>query len=124
MKKSLKIFLLLLLIFLRKNSEGQPRIIDTICPTVATYQKIFIAAQQKKVLAERIVLLDQNIELLNQRISGLQSQDSLNEKIINSYLSEIAVMKEQRAVFEGALKENEKTIRKLNRKVRWTAIAG
>jgi septal ring factor EnvC (AmiA/AmiB activator) len=70
------------------------------------------------------LLLDQNIELLNQRIAGLQTRDSLNEKIINSYVSEIAVMKEQRAVFENQLKENEKTIRKLNRKVRWVSIAG
>src|SRR5688572_30614552 len=124
MKKSLKIFLLLLLIFLRKNSEGQSSSIDTLCLSLPVAQKILIAAEQKKILAERIVLLDQNIDLLNQRISGLQAQDSLNEKIKSSYQSEIAVMKEQRAVFELALKENEKTIKRLNRKVRWTAIFG
>lgn len=103
------------------NSEGQSRSTDSTTVSNASLRRILIAAEQKKVLDEQVVLL-------NQRISGyelmVQQYKDKDTATVGSYEREIAIMKDQRKIFEDAIKGNEKVIRKLKRKVFWTSAAG
>lgn len=90
-----------------------------------------IAAEQKKVLDEKVSLLSADIDLLNQRISekekiiaDLKAKDTANISIIGTYDKEISTMKEQRKVFEDQLKSFSKQLRKEKRKRFWTAAGG
>lgn len=73
----------------------------------------------------------QDIEVLNLRInekeaivSGLKQKDSLNKEVIKLYDKEISVMKDQRKIFEGQIKYDNKMIRKLKRKIFFTSLSG
>lgn len=103
------------------GQPGNAPLNDTICVKIVTYQKLVIAAEQKK-------LLEQQVSILNERIVGYEAMIKfLNEKdtaTVGSYERQIAVMHDQRKIFEAALKDNEKVIRKLKRKIFWTSAAG
>lgn len=93
--------------------------------------KLLTRAEEGKLLAEKVTLLDNHIALLNSRIIELEGMvkayelvGNFNDSLITSYKAEIAIMKEQRKLFEGAIKDNEKVIRKLKRKVFWTSLGG
>lgn len=119
--------LLTFAVLVRTACAGQSTTTDTICLPVPVAQKVLIAAEQKKVLEERVGLLNEGIRLLEQRIavkddmlSGFMQQDSLTKEIINTFSREIQVMKEQRAVLEQAVASCERDLRKMKRKV-WLA---
>lgn len=103
------------------NSGGQSRITDSTTVSNVALRRILTAAEQKKVLDEQVVLL-------NQRISGfeliVQQYKDKDTATVGSYERQIAIMKDQRIIFEGQIKQNEKIIRKLKRKVFWTSAAG
>ena len=104
---------------------------DTVCITRANAVKLLTKAEQAKILEERQLLLLQDIEVLNLRInekeaivSGLKQKDSLNKEVIKLYDKEISVMKDQRKIFEGQIKYDNKMIRKLKRKIFFTSLSG
>ena len=97
---------------------------DTICFPVPVIQKVMIAAEQKKVLEEQVTVLNKRIAEKDSIIRLLQFKDETNEQLIQTYIDEMKVMQDQRKIFEGALKDSEKQIRKLKRKVFWTAAGG
>jgi len=83
------------------------------------------------VFEERLQIAYTDIALLSQRIlekekivADLKSKDSLNTLTIKNLEQEIFIMKDQRKIFEGQLKSDERTIRKLKRKVFWTSVFG
>lgn len=83
-----------------------------------------IAAEQKKVLEEQVIVLNKRITEKDSIVSLFKSKDDTSKQVIQTYENEIAVMKDQRKIFETEIKQNEKIIRKLKRKVFWTSAAG
>lgn len=97
---------------------------DTICFPVAIAKKVLAAAEQKKVLEQQVNVLNLRIVEKDSIISLLKFKDETNTQLIQTYEDELKVIKEQRSLFEKQIKENEKQIRKLKRKVFWTSAAG
>lgn len=87
-------------------------------------QKVLIAAEQKKVLEQQVVVLNLRIAEKDSIIALLRFKEETGEQIIKTYEDEVSVMKDQRKIFENEIKQNEKIIRKLKRKVFWTSAAG
>lgn len=90
-----------------------------------------IAAEQKKVLQERVNLLTSDLDLLNSRIilkeaviADLKDKDSISLDIISTFRNEISVMQDQRKIWEGEIKSLQKQLKKQKRKTFWTAMAG
>lgn len=101
------------------------------CPPDSQLKKILSDAKQRPVLLERIVLLNDDIRLLNQRIvekegaiADLKAKDANNTIIVSTYEREIAVMKEQRKVFEDQVNSFAKQLKREKRKRFWTAAGG
>ncbi len=94
---------------------------DTLCFQVQVIQKVFIAAEQKKVL-------EQQVYVLNERITGLQKMIvNLNEKdsaTVEGYQLEIRTMREQQDIFVDQINSFEKLLKKERRKRWWTAAGG
>lgn len=97
---------------------------DTLCFPVQVVKKVLIAAEQKKILDSQVIVLNQRIAEKDSIVSLLKSKDDTNKQVIQTYEDEIKVMKDQRVIFEGQIKQNEKVIRKLKRKVFWTSVFG
>lgn len=97
---------------------------DTLCFPVRIIQKVLIAAEQKKVLDSQVIVLNQRIAEKDSIISLLKFKDETNQQVIQTYEDEIAQMKQQREILEKQIKENDKVIRKLKRKVFWTSLGG
>lgn len=106
------------------GQPGNVPLSDTICVKIITYQKLVIAAEQKKVLQEQLLVIDKRIIEKDSIIRLLQFKEELNGQMIQTYEDELLVIKDQRKIFETAIKQNEKIIRKLKRKVFWTSMAG
>ena len=120
MKKSLLIFILLAKTVLGQSQTGT----DTICPSVATFQKLVIAAEQKKVLDEQVKLLNSRIFEKEQMINLLLNKDKNNLAILATYDAEIKTMKEERTLFEAQVTTLNKIIKKEKRKRVVTGILG
>lgn len=103
------------------NLNGQLRITDSTTVSTPALKRILAAAEQKKVL-------EQQVSILNERISGYElTIKTLNERdtaTVGSYERQLTVMKDQRKTFEDEIKNNEKVIRKLKRKNLFTSIGG
>jgi len=104
-----------------KNSEGQSRSTDSTTVSNVALRRILTAAEQKKVLDEQVVLL-------NQRISGyeamVQQYKDKDTATVGSYEREIALMKDQRKIFETAIKDKEKEIKRYKRKLFFRTAGG
>lgn len=103
------------------NSGGQSRITDSTTVSNAALRRILTAAEQKKVLDEQVILLNQRIAGYEEMVKQYKDKDTAT---VGSYEREIGLMKDQRKVLEDQIKANEKVIRKLKRKVFWTASFG
>jgi hypothetical protein len=103
------------------NSNGQLRITDSTTVSNVALRRILTAAEQKKVLDEQVILLNQRIAGFELVIKEYKEKDTAT---VGSYERQISTMKEQRKIFEDQIKQNEKIIRKLKRKVFWTSAAG
>jgi hypothetical protein len=97
---------------------------DTICLPMSVAKKIMTAAEQKKVLEERISLLNEDIRLLGERIDNLKANESLSTQIIGTYTDQIKTMQDQRKLFEIELAAANKALRKEKRKTKGVAFLG
>jgi hypothetical protein len=97
---------------------------DTLCFPVPVIKKVLVAAEQKRVLEEQLLVINKRIAEKDSIISLMKFKDETNSQLIKTYEDEIKVMRDQRAIFEAAIKNHEKAIRKLKRKVFWTSAAG
>lgn len=104
-----------------KNSEAQLRTSDSTTVSNAALRRILIAAEQKKVLDEQVILLNQRITGFEEIVRELKAKDTAT---VGSYERQIAVMKDQRTVFETAIKDREKEIRRYKRKLFWRTAGG
>lgn len=100
---------------------AQLRTTDSTTVSNAALRRILIAAEQKKVLDEQVVLLNQRISGYEEMIKQYKDKDTAT---VGSYEREIAIMKEQRVVFETAIKDREKEIRRYKRKLFWRTAGG
>ena len=94
---------------------------DTICFEKSVIKKILAAAEQKKVLEQQVVILNQRISGLELTINDLAEKDTAT---VGSYERQIALMKDQRILFENQIKTFEKMVIKERRKRFWTSVAG
>jgi hypothetical protein len=104
---------------------------NTDCPPDAQLRKILADARQKPILEERIGYLNDDINILNQRIvekegiiRDLKSKDSTSSAIIRTYEREIGAIKEQRMILEDQAKIFAKQLKREKRKRFWTAAGG
>lgn len=133
MMLSIKTYLLLFVIFLlRTVCAGQslnPK--DTICVSIEDAQNCAIAKKQRTVLAERIVLLNDEIGLLNKRIAEKQgsiddyiTKDTAHIREVGAYQREIAVMNEQKKTMQSEVDRLTGELKKEKRKRFWTSVGG
>lgn len=97
---------------------------DTICPRIETYRKLVIAAEQKKVLEQQMVIMNLRIAEKDSIISLLKFKDETNTQVIQTYEDELAVMKDQRKIFETAIAGAKKEVRRYKRKLFWRTAGG
>lgn len=83
-----------------------------------------IAAEQKKVLQEKVILLQSDLDILNKRINekDFTISDLKTQKVYDS--STKVIMLEQRSLLELDISGYKNQIKILKRKSRWLAIAG
>jgi ASC-1-like (ASCH) protein len=88
---------------------------------VEVIKKVLVAAEQKKVLQDQTVLLNQRIEGLNKIIVTLNEKDSAS---IALYEEQVEAMKAQKEIYQSQLDSYEKLLRKEKRKRFWTGALG
>jgi hypothetical protein len=93
---------------------GQSQTTDTICLPIPIAQKVLVAAEQKKVLDEKIIILNERISNLQGVIKDFQGKDSITVLTYETQLKEFRLQKEIL----------ERDIKKLKRKLFWTKAAG
>lgn len=93
--------------------------------------KVLAAADSGRVYMDKSAQLKKDvdsltlaIQLYNSIIYELNQQDSIQQRVIEAYQAQIAIMTDQRKLLEKQIKHNDKTIRKLKRKAFWTSAAG
>lgn len=104
-----------------KNSDGQSRSTDSTTVSNAALRRILIAAEQKKVLDEQVILLNQRIAGYESMVQQYKDKDTAT---VGSYERQIAVMKDQRTIFESAISDKEKEIRRYKRKLFFRTAGG
>ena len=117
----MKKFLLLLAILATMNSDGQSRNTDSTTVSNVALRRILTAAEQKKVLDEQVLLLNQRIAGYESMVQQYKDKDTAT---VGSYEREIALMKDERKIFESAIKDKEKQIRKYKRKLFFRTAGG
>ena len=103
------------------SCAGQLRTSDSTTVSTPALKRILVAAEQKKVLEQQVVILNQRISGLELTINDLAEKDTAT---VGSYERQIALMKDQRILFENQIKTFEKMVIKERRKRFWTSVAG
>ncbi len=106
------------------GQPGNVQLSDTICPKIETYRKLVIAAEQKKILELQVVVLNQRISEKDSIISLLKFRQETTDQVIQTYEDEIGAMIDQRKVFEQAIKDTEKEVRRYKRKLFFRTAGG
>lgn len=90
-----------------------------------------IAAEEKKVLGERVELYKEHIFVLNSRISNLDSliaslkqKDQNNTAIIQQLEEQKKIMEQQKGILLDQISKSNKQLRKQKRNTFFTALAG
>lgn len=120
----MKQYLVLLAVTLSLNFATYCQKTDTICLPIEIAQRAAIAVEQRKILVEKVSLLEQRIAEHEEMIADLKSKDLNNDRIVLTYQSEIQLMKDQRIILENQIKEYVAEIKRLKRKTFWTSVAG
>jgi len=84
-------------------------------------RNLLINAEQGKLLKQQVSVLNERISILNSLVTNLQDKDTAT---VGSYERQIAVMKEQRVIYDDQIKTFEKLLRREKRKRFWTGAAG
>jgi len=103
------------------SSEAQWRTTDSTTVSNVALRRILTAAEQKKVLDEQVLLLNQRIAGYELMVQQYKDKDTAT---VGAYEREIALMKDQRKIFETAISDKEKQIRKLKRKIFFRTAGG
>ena len=103
------------------NSEAQWRTTDSTTVSNVALRRILTAAEQKKVLDEQVALLNQRIAGYESMVQQYKDKDTAT---VGSYEREIALMKDQRKIFETAISAKEKEIRRYKRKLFFRTAGG
>lgn len=103
------------------SSEAQLRTIDSTTVSNTALRRILTAAEQKKVLDEQVILLTQRISGYEEMVKQYKDKDTAT---VGSYERQIALMKDERKIFETAISGKEKEIRKYKRKLFFRTAGG
>lgn len=103
------------------NSVAQSNHSDSTTVSNAALRRILIAAEQKKVLDEQVILLNQRISGLQDVIKVMTDKDTAT---VGSYERQIALMKDQRKVFEDEVARLNKEIKRYKRKLFFRTAGG
>lgn len=114
-------FLFILAVLGMTNSKAQLKTTDSTTVSTAALKRILTAAEQKKVLDGQVVILNDRIVLLQGIIDRQIDKDTAT---VGSYERQIAVMKEQRVIYDDQIKTFEKLLRREKRKRFFTGAAG
>lgn len=82
---------------------------------------MYEAALQKKLLEEQLFILNQRIEGFELVIKEYQDMDVATKE---SYEKQIAVMKDERKIFESEISRLNKDVRKWKRRLFWRTAGG
>jgi putative NADH-flavin reductase len=96
------------------NLNGQLKSLDSTTVSNVALRRILTAAQQKSILDSQVVILNQRITGQEQIISALNAKDTAT---VGSYERQIAVMKDERKILE-------KEVKKIKRKLFWRTVGG
>lgn len=121
--------MLLLAIMIAFGLQSQTS--DTICIPKKDAVKLLAKAEEGKLLVEKVSLLNEQIILINDRIrekeqiiSAFEKINEANDSLISSYKKEIEVMTDQRKIFEQAIADAKKEVRRYKRKLFWRSVGG
>ena len=95
--------------------------IDTICVSIPTYQRLVIAKEQKKVLEQQVVILNDRISTYQLIVGNLKDKDSVT---VAAYEKQIQLYKDEKDIYEDQLKGYEKLLKRQKRKTFFTAAGG
>lgn len=90
---------------------------DTLCFPVPVIQKLLIAAEQKKILDERVSILAQRIEGMEKALEYVERKDSVT---VATYENQIKLMKEQHQILLNTVASLNGEIRREKRRRFWT----
>jgi len=96
------------------NSDGQLRDTDSTTVSNVALRRILTAAEQKKVLDEQVLLLNQRIAGYEEMVKQYKDKDTAT---VGSYERQLVLMKDERTILETAIKGKEKEIRRYKRKL-------
>jgi hypothetical protein len=94
---------------------------DTLCFTVPQVRNLLIAAKQKTVLEERVIILSSRIDTLQ---SIIRSQDDKDEATVEGYKLELKVLQEEKKIYQDQVSTFEKMLRREKRKRFLTGLGG
>lgn len=94
---------------------------DTLCFPTEVIRKVLVAAEQKKVLEERVIILGQRIEGLEKSLQYVEAKDSVT---VATYERQIKEMKEQQQILLDTVASLNKEIRREKRRRFFTGLAG
>lgn len=104
---------------------------DTLCIPIADAIDKLTKAAKADLLEQKVLLLNDQIFLLGERIKEKEQQIAAyeqigfaNDSIINSYKKEIEAMQGQRKILDLAMADSKKEIRRYRRKLFWRTVGG
>lgn len=103
------------------NCAAQLKTTDSTTVSTPALKRILAAAEQKKILDGQVIILNQRISGLQLTINDLQERDTAT---VGSYERQILTMKDQRTLMEAQVKTFEKMVRKERIKRKVTGFAG
>lgn len=122
---------MLLLLITMIAFAGRSQTSDTVCIPRKDAVKLLSKAEEGKLLSEKVTLLNEQAFLLTQRITekegiiaALEKIQADNDSLISNYKSEIGLMKDQRKIFETAIADAKKEVRRYKRKLFFRTAGG
>lgn len=92
--------------------------------TLSKAQEATLLSQKVSILNTEIAILNYRIFLKEETIKDLEQKDANNDSLIVNYKKEIAIMKDQRKIYEGEVGFLNKEIKRYKRKLFWRTAAG
>lgn len=97
---------------------------DTICFKVSEIQNVLIAAKQKKYADSLVSVYRSDISLLSQKVQALETKDSTNKEINNTYQAMIKTYEAKTTILENQIVYLNGQVKKYKRKTKLAAISG
>lgn len=117
----MKRYLFILIIFLPIALFGQSTTTDSVKVAVPALKKILVAAEQKKVLEQQVVILNDRIGVLQSQIDNLTLRD---DATVQGYEAQIKLLNDEIAIHKNQVAAMEKIIKRQRRNAFWSKVGG